>query len=150
MQEESINSLYEVIVKNSWTDDVDDYLKFLFENAIKYETKEIPADKLVDVVLKKILSNLQENVNINVYDSFILNMGKYINQDGFDFAIGLIKSFYRDNFKFNGEEYSTMEIMYNIVEQYKTKDTLPIPEIFHYILASLFRTHYALYVKEHE
>lgn len=148
MQEESTNSLYEVVIENSWNNSVDDYFKFIIENASKYTKTPEEAIELIDKVLKKILTNLKNSVEIEKYDTILINLGNYVNQDGYDFAIGLIRSFYRDEFKINNTEYDVLDMMNTIVEQYKTKDTPPIPEIFHYILASLFRIHYALYIRE--
>ncbi|MBE6147510.1 MAG: hypothetical protein E7168_04175 [Firmicutes bacterium] len=64
----------------------------------------------------------------------------------YDFTIGVIKSYYDTEFIVDGKEYAVLDVMNTIVDQYKTKDTLPIPEIFLYMLACLFRIHYALYI----
>lgn len=148
MNNKNVEVLYNAIVENSWTDNIENYLDFLGTEGSKYVKSDEELWDLVDQVLKKILSNLKNNVKIDKYDNIILNMGRYSNQDGYDFAVGVIKSYYRDDFVINGTEYSVMDMLNTVVEQYKTEDTLPIPEIFHYILASIFRLHYALYIRE--
>lgn len=146
MQEKNIASLYQIIVKNSWSNDEKNYLDLLFKNGKKFAKNEEELGLLIDKTLKKILSNLKNNVPEETYENIIMNLGVYNNQEAYDFAIGLILSYYRDEFIIDGTEYSVIDIMYNIVEQYKTEQTLPIPNIFHYILACLFRIHYALYI----
>lgn len=150
MDIKNVEALYNTIIENSWTDDIENYLDFLGIEGSKYVKSDEELWDLVDKTLKKILSNLKKNVKIDMYDNMILNMGRYSNQDGYDFAVGIIKSYYRDDFIIDGTEYSVMDMMNTIVEQYKTKDTLPVPEIFHYILASLFRLHYSLYIRKHK
>lgn len=148
MQEKNIASLYQIIVKNSWSNDEKNYLDLLFKNGKKFAKSEEELGLLIDKTLKKILSNLKNNVPEEIYENMIMNLGIYNNQEAYDFAIGLILSYYRDEFIIDGTEYSVIDIMYNIVEQYKTEQTLPIPNIFHYILACLFRIHYALYIEK--
>ncbi len=148
MQEENINSLYNVIVENSWKDDIKDYFEFIVKEATKLVESNDEVFELIDKVLKKILSNLKNNVNIEKYDNMIMNMGSYKNDEAYDFGIGLIKSYYLDKFIIDGNEMDTLDIIQLIVEQYKTKDTLPFPEILHYVFAVLFRVHYALYIIE--
>lgn len=148
MQEKNIASLYQIIVKNSWSNDEKNYLDLLFKNGNKFAKNEEELGLLIDKTLKKILSNLKNNVSEEIYENMIMNLGIYNNQEAYDFAIGLILSYYRDEFIIDGTEYSVIDIMYNIVEQYKTEQTLPIPNIFHYILACLFRIHYALYIEK--
>lgn len=146
MQEENINSLYNVIVENSWKDDIKDYFEFIVKEADKLVESDDEAFELIDKVLKKILSNLKNNVNIEKYDNMIMNMGNYENQDAYDFGIGLIKSYYLDKFIIDDNEMYTLDIIQIMVEQYKTKETLPFPDILHYVLAVLFRVHYVLYI----
>lgn len=125
-------------------------MTLLFESGKKYAKNDEELNLIIDKALKKVLYNLKNNIPEKTYKNVMMNLGVYNNQDAYDFAIGLILSFYRDEFIINGKEYSVMDIMYSIVEQYKTKDTLPIPEIFHYTLACLFRIHYALYIKRNK
>ena len=148
MNKKHINELYQEIIEKSWNNNVDDYMKFVFQTAQKYEKNEDDIFNLVDLVLKKILSNLKNNIDIKRYDEIFLNLGIYSDQDAYNFTIGVIKTYYENEFKVDNKEYAVLDIMNTVVEQYKTKDTIKTPRIFHYMLACLFRIHYALYIKE--
>lgn len=148
MNKKHINELYQEIIEKSWNNNVDDYMKFVFQTAQKYEKNEDDIFNLVDLVLKKILSNLKNNIDIKRYDEIFLNLGIYSDQDAYNFTIGVIKTYYENEFKVDNKEYAVLDIMNTVVEQYKTKDTIKAPRIFHYMLACLFRIHYALYVRE--
>ena len=144
MQEDE---LYNTIISNSWTDNIDDYFNFLIDEAQKYTNSEVQVYKNIDKCLKRILKNLKNKITIEEYDNLIINLGIYNNQDTFDFAIGLIKTYYQNEFIINNKEYSTFDIMLTIVNEYKEKNTIPIPRIFHYILNALLRIHYVLCIK---
>ena len=145
MQEDA---LYNTIISNSWTDNIDDYFTFLIQQAREYTNNEVEVYKLIDLSLKKILNNLKRKIDISIYDNLIINLGIYNNQDGYDFAIGLIKSYYDNEFIIKGKEYSTLDIMVTIINEYQEKNTISIPRIFHYILNALFKIHYVLCIKE--
>lgn len=142
--------LYRKLIEKSWNDNIEDYMSITFDLATELESDRKKAFNLVDKVLKKMLSNLKNNVDEDLYDNILFNLGKYSNQDAYDFTIGVIKTYYINEFKINNNEYKVFDIFNTIVEQYKTKDTPPIPEIFHYMLACLYRLHYALYIKRQE
>ena len=146
MSKNKIDKLYQKILEKSWNDYVDDYMKYVFQSAQEIEEDESKLFDLVDKVLKKILSNLKNNIERDKYNDILMNLGSYNNQEAYDFTIGVIKSYYDTEFIVEGKEYAVLDMMNTIVEQYKTKDTLPAPEIFHYMLACLFRIHYALYI----
>ena len=146
--DQNIEKLYETIIKYSWNSSIDDYFTFIIKNSKYLVTNKKEQAILIDKTIKKILANLKQNINLSVYDNLIINMGPYANQDGYDFAIGLIKTYYQNEFVINGCEYRAFDIIINIYNEYKTADTLPMLETFHYILATLFRIHYILYVKK--
>lgn len=148
MRKKSIDELYQKIVNNSWTNNIENYFEFIKEQASHLAKNKNEINNLIDEVLKKILSNLKKNVDMKKYNKVILNMGKYSNQDGYNFTISLIKTYYKNEFKFNNQEYSTLDIMYTIVKQHKEEEDSEVSKIFHYMLACLFRLHYALYIKD--
>lgn len=150
MSKKKVDKLYQKIIEKSWDDNVDDYMKLVFQSAQELEKEDEKIFDLVDAVLKRILSNLKNNIEIDVYDDILFNLGSYNDQDAYDFTIGVIKTYYDNEFKVEDKEYAVLDMFNTVVEQYKTKDTLPIPKIFHYMLACLFRLHYGLYVKEKE
>ena len=148
MSKNKVDKLYQKILEKSWNDYVDDYMKYVFQSAQEFEKDESKIFDLVDDVLKKILTNLKNNIERDKYNDILMNLGSYNNQEAYDFTIGVIKSYYDTEFIVDGKEYAVLDMMNTIVEQYKTKDTLPTPEIFHYMLACLFRIHYALYISK--
>lgn len=148
MSKNKVDKLYQKILEKSWNDYVDDYMKYVFQSAQEFEKDENKIFDLVDDVLKKILTNLKNNIERDKYNDILMNLGSYNNQEAYDFTIGVIKSYYDTEFIVDGKEYAVLDMMNTIVEQYKTKDTLPTPEIFHYMLACLFRIHYALYISK--
>lgn len=150
MSKKKVDKLYQKIVEKSWNDNVDDYMKFTFKSAQELEKDENKIFDLVDKMLKKILSNLKNNIEIDVYDNILFNLGSYNNQDAYDFTVGVIKAYYENEFKINNEEYAVLDMFNTVVEQYKTKETLSTPEIFHYMLACLYRLHYGLFIIEKE
>ena len=150
MQEMKVESLYKDIIEYSWKDNIDDYVKLLYTEGKKYVIDENELEIIVDKTLKKILTNLKNNIPEDMYENIIFNLGSYANQDALDFTIGLIQSYYRDNFIIEGKEYSVFDIMYSIYNQYKTKETLPLETTLHYMLADLLRIHYVLFIKKHD
>ena len=148
--EENVEILYQIVINNSWSDEINNYYSFLIENATYYCENRNEVFELIDKVLKKIFTNLKYNIEIDRYDNIYVNMGRYKNNDAYDFMIGVIKTYYENEFKDGNIEYSTFDIMNTVVEQYKDQSTMSTPRIFHYMLATLFRIHYALYVMEIE
>ena len=144
MKSNNIEKLYHKII-NSHNKTVKNYLKFLIDSSMEFTSNKEKQAQLIDKTIKKMLLELKSTVDYNLYDQVIINMGENNNQDGFDFAIGLIKTYYQNEFLINGYEYSVFDIMINIYNEYKTDTTLPIMETIHYILASLFKVHYLLY-----
>ncbi len=144
MKSNNIEKLYHKII-NSHNKTVKNYLKFLIKSSTEFTNNKEKQVQLIDKTIKKMLLELKSTVDYNLYDQVIINMGEYNNQDGFDFAIGLIKTYYQNEFLINGYEYSVFDIMINIYNEYKTDTTLPIMETIHYTLASLFKIHYLLY-----
>lgn len=149
MQDTKVEALYNDIIEYSWDDHIDDYVKLIHEKGKKYAFEENDLNTIVDKVLKKILSNLKSTIPVDMYENIIFNLGSYRDQDSLDFTIGLIQSYYRDDFIINGNEYSVFDIMFSIYNQYKTKDTLPLEKTLHYMLADLLRIHYSLFLKKH-
>lgn len=148
MQEIKVESLYKDIIEYSWDNTIDDYDGLIRKCAKKYEFDENGLELIIDKVLKKILTNLKNNVPEDKYMNIIFNLGPYNDQDALDFTIGLILSYYRDNFIIEGKEYSVYDMMYTVYNQYKTKETLPFEKILHYMLADLLRIHHMLYIRE--
>ena len=144
MKSNNIEKLYHKII-NSHNKTVKNYLKFLINSSAEFTNNKEKQIQLIDKTIKKMLLELKSTVDYSLYDQVIINMGEYNNQDGFDFAIGLIKTYYQNEFLINGYEYSVFDIMINIYNEYKTDTTLPITKTIHYTLASLFRIHYLLY-----
>lgn len=144
MKSNNIEKLYHKII-NSHNKTIKNYLKFLINSSTEFTSNKEKQIQLIDKTIKKMLLELKSTVDYNLYDQVIINMGENNNQDGFDFAIGLIKTYYQNEFLINGYEYSVFDIMINIYNEYKTDTTLPIMETIHYTLASLFRIHYLLY-----
>ena len=144
MKSNNIEKLYHKII-NSHNKTVKNYLKFLIKSSAEFTNNKEKQIQLIDKTIKKMFLELKSTVDYSLYDQVIINMGEYNNQDGFDFAIGLIKTYYQNEFLINGYEYSVFDIMINIYNEYKTDTTLPIMETIHYTLASLFRIHYLLY-----
>ena len=161
MNQKNIDYLYQKVIENSWNSLKIDYLHFLYEHAksiIKSEKQtyhnKVEEEKeiinLIDAVLKKMLMNLKNNISIKKYDQIIFKIENYNNQEAYDFTIGLIKTYYKNEFKMNNKTYRVLDIMNTIVEENKKDNTLPIPIIFNYIIANLFRIHYALYILKKE
>lgn len=144
MKSNNIEKLYHKII-NSHNKTVKNYLKFLIKSSMELSSNKEKQVQLIDKTIKKMLLELKSTVDYNLYDQVIINMGENNNQDGFDFAIGLIKTYYQNEFLINGYEYSVFDIMINIYNEYKTDTTLPIMETIHYTLASFFKIHYLLY-----
>lgn len=71
------------------------------------------------------LLELKSTIDYSLYDQIIINMGENNNQQGFDFAIGLIKTYYQNEFLINGYEYNVFDIMINIYNEDKTDTNLP-------------------------
>ncbi len=147
MSTDKVNILYQVIINNSWTDSIEDYFTFIEQNSKHLVKNKKEFTTLFDLTLKKILKNLKDNIDINVYDNLIINMGKYANQDGFDFAIGLIKTYYLNEFIIDNNELNTIDVLFLIYNEYKNEDSLTFGQTIPYILASLFRIHYILLIK---
>ena len=61
MQEDA---LYNTIISNSWTDNIDDYFTFLIQQAREYTNNEVEVYKLIDLSLKKILNNLKRKIEL--------------------------------------------------------------------------------------
>lgn len=144
MKSNNIEKLYHKII-NSHNKTVKNYLKFLIKSSMELSSNKEKQVQLIDKTIKKMLLELKSTVDYNLYNQVIINMGENNNQDGFDFAIGLIKTYYQNEFLINGYEYSVFDIMINIYNEYKTDTTLPITKTIHYTLASLFKIHYLLY-----
>lgn len=139
---QNIIKLYDFIVENSWKDGITNYVQLLFEKASSLTTDEDEQFMLIDYSLKKILSELKLNVRKKQYTNVIVNMGDYSNQDSFDFMIGVIICYYDTKFIISKVHYTTFDIMVAIMNQYKTEQTPSISDLFHLMLACLFRFHY--------
>ncbi len=148
MSTDKVNILYQVIINNSWTDSIEDYFTFIEQNSKQLVKNKKEFTILFDLTLKKILKNLKNNIDINIYDNLIINMGKYASQDGFDFAIGLIKTYYLNEFIIDNEQLNTIDILFLIYNEYKTEDSLTFGQTIPYVLASLFRIHYILLINK--
>jgi len=108
--------LYKIIIDNSCNLKIGDYFIFLSDNVDKLEKNIILKNKLLDNVLKRILNNLKNNVDISIYDIIVDNMNRIDKQFAYDLTIKIIKMYYENNFVINNIHYSVLDIISIIIK----------------------------------
>ncbi len=140
--------LYKIIVNNSFKLKIDNCLEFVYQQASKLETNNKEKSELIDNVLKRILKNLKDTININQYDIMLSNMGELANQYNYDLTMIVIKNYYENEFIIENQQYSVLDIIFTTIQKYRTNKDKTLFECTSNILDCLFTIHYILYIKK--
>lgn len=142
------NELYKTIIDNSWNLKIDDCLEFIYQQATELETNSKERSKLIDNVLRRILKNLKDTIDINKYDIMISNMGEKANQYNYDLTMIVIKTYYENGFIIENQQYSVLDIIFATIQKYRTNKNNTLFAHASSVLDCLFTIHYILYIKK--
>lgn len=137
--------LYQFIIDSSWNIYIFNYLEFIYNKAQSLEKDSKQRMLLIDNVLKRILENIKNTINIEKYDLILEKIRCGSNDFGYDLAFKIIKEFYNNELN---QEYSTIDTILELIQQYRDNKNEPLLRKANEVLQRIFSIHYIYYVKK--